>query len=328
MKKRTLGKNGPSVSIMGLGCMAMSEFYGKSDDNESKKVILKALELGITMLDTADTYGNGHNEELIGQVLKDWRGEAFIASKFGIVRKPGEYARTVCGKPEYVREAVEASLQRLQVECIDLYYVHRIDKNVPIEETVGVMSDLVDEGKIKYIGLSEPAVETVIRAHNVHPVTAVQSEFSLFTRDMEAELIPALRKNGISMVPYSPLGRGFLTGKIDADSINAPGDFRHFLPRNQGDNYKNNMRLVDSLTQLAEEKGITAAQLALAWVLAKGEDIVPIPGTRRVKYLEENIAAASITLTELDLKQLETVFFLGAVEGDRYTAEGMAGVNG
>lgn len=328
MKKRTLGSNGPDVSAMGLGCMAMSEFYGKSDDTESKKVILRALELGITMLDTADTYGNGHNEELIGQVLKNWKGDIFIATKFGIVRKPGEYARTVCGRPEYVREAVEKSLQRLQVDCIDLYYVHRIDRNIPIEETVGAMSDLVGEGKIKYIGLSEPAVETVIKAHAVHPVSAVQSEFSLFTRDMESELIPALRKNGIAFIPYSPLGRGFLTGKIDTDSINAPGDFRHFLPRNQGDNYKSNMRLVDNLTQLAKDKGTSAAQLALAWVLAKGEDIVPIPGTRRIKYLEENIAAADVNLSEMEMEQLETLFSQGAVEGARYTAEGMSGLNG
>jgi aryl-alcohol dehydrogenase-like predicted oxidoreductase len=327
MQTRILGEKGPEVSTIGLGCMAMSEFYGKSDDAVSKKVILKALELGITMLDTADTYGLGHNETLIGKVQKEWPEEVFIATKFGIVRKPGEYARTICGKPEYVRSSVEGSLRRLQVEAIDLYYVHRIDQNVPIEETVGAMSDLVNEGKIKYIGLSEPSVATLLKAHGVHPITAVQSEYSLFTRDMENKLLPALRQNGIGFVPYSPLGRGFLTGKIDKERINQPDDFRQFLPRNQGDNYAHNMNLVYNLKQFAESKDVTPAQVALAWVLAKGEDIVPIPGTRHLTYLKENIAATNIRLSQEEIEQLETIFYPGSVMGERYTAEGMVGVN-
>lgn len=327
MRTRKLGAKGPEISEIGLGCMAMSEFYGKSDDTQSKKLIIEALESGVTMLDTADTYGNGHNELLIGEALKHWSGEVFIASKFGIVRKPGEYQRSICGKPTYVRKAVEASLERLRVETIDLYYIHRIDKTVPIEETVGAMSDLVREGKIRYIGLSEPSVATLLKAHAVHPVTAVQSEYSLFTRDMEKELIPVLRDNGIGFVPYSPLGRGLLTGKVDSSSINQPEDFRQMLPRNQGENYTRNMLLVEKLETLSRNKGGTAAQLALAWVLSKGEDIIPIPGTRRSKYLQENIAAADIQLTELEIRKLDELFYHGSVAGERYTAEGMAGVN-
>lgn len=327
MRTRNLGIDGPQVSAIGLGCMAMSEFYGKSDDGMSKNVILRALELGVTMLDTSDTYGLGHNESLIGEVLKEWQGEVFIATKFGIVRKPGEYARTICGRPEYVRTSVEGSLRRLQIETIDLYYIHRIDRSVPIEDTVGVMAELVAEGKIRYIGLSEPSVETVLKAHQVHPVTAVQSEYSLFTRDMEAELLPALRRYRIGFVPYSPLGRGFLTGKVDQDIIRQPDDFRQFLPRSQGDNYTHNMALVVKLKQLARNKGIAPAQLALAWVLAKGEDIVPIPGTRRIENLEENIKAVEVTLSKQETAQLEEVFHPGATAGERYTVEGMAGVN-
>jgi aryl-alcohol dehydrogenase-like predicted oxidoreductase len=307
--------------------MAMSEFYGKSDDTVSKTVILKALDLGITMLDTADTYGLGHNETLIGKVLKEWTKEVFIATKFGIVRKSGEYARTICGKPEYVRTSVEGSLKRLQMEAIDLYYIHRIDQTVPIEETVGAMSDLVREGKIKYIGLSEPSVATVLKAHGVHPVTAVQSEYSLFTRDMEKELFRVLRKNKIGFVSYSPLGRGFLTGKIDKEDISRPDDFRQFLPRNQEDNYTSNMKLVGHLKRFAKDRGITPAQVALAWILAKDENIVPIPGTRRLTYLEENIGATNIRFSSEEIEQLETIFYPGAVVGERYTAEGMMGVN-
>lgn len=327
MKKRTLGKNGPAVSEIGLGCMAMSEFYGKSDDAMSAKVILEALEMGVTMLDTADMYGSGHNERLIGDVLKMWHGEAFIATKYGIVRKPGEYARTICGRPEYVRESVEGSLRRLRVEAIDLYYVHRIDRQVPIEDTIGTMSDLVREGKIRYVGLSEPGVETVLKAHSVHPLTAVQSEYSLFTRDVEAELLPVLRQNGIGFVPYSPLGRGFLTGAVTLDTMQEPLDMRKHLPRNQGENYIRNMKLVENLKMMASRKGITPAQLALSWVLSKGDDIVPIPGTRKSHYLKENISAADISLTEADIRSLEDLFFPGAVTGDRYSAEGMVGLN-
>lgn len=328
MKKRRLGTNGTEVSIMGLGCMAMSEFYGRSDDSESKKVILAALDMGVSLLDTADTYGNGHNETLIGQALQDWSGEVFIASKFGIVRKPGEYARTICGKPEYVRTAVEGSLKRLQRETIDLYYIHRIDRNVPIEETMGAMADLVHEGKIRYVGLSEASVETVRRAHAVHPLSAVQSEYSLFTRDMEKELLPTLRQLGIGFVPYSPLGRGLLTGKLDSKSISQPEDFRQALPRNQGKNFVHNMKLVRQLECIAEDKGVTAAQLALAWVLATGEDVVPIPGTRRIKYLQENLAAAEVQLSVGEIGELSAIFAPGTVAGERYTAEGMVGLNG
>ncbi len=328
MKTRKLGANGPEVSAIGLGCMAMSEFYGSSDDTESKKVILEALNKGITMLDTADTYGDGHNEKLIGQVLREWKGKAFIATKFGIVRKPGEYARTICGKPAYVRQAVEGSLTRLGIETIDLYYIHRIDVTVPIEETVGAMAELVSEGKIRYIGLSEPSAATVLKAHSIHPITAVQSEYSLFTREMENELLPVLRRQGIGFVPYSPLGRGFLTGKVDKDTINQPDDFRKLLPRNQGENYIHNMRLVENLKSIAKEKGVTAAQLALAWVLAKGDDIVPIPGTRRSTYLYENIVASDILLDAGDIEKIESVFGMGVAAGERYTEEGMAGLNG
>ncbi|MFV0436834.1 MAG: aldo/keto reductase [Desulfopila sp.] len=327
MKSRILGRNGLAVSAIGLGCMAMSEFYGKSDDRQSKAVILQALEAGVTMLDTADTYGDGHNEKLVGEVVKQWPGKVTIASKFGIVRKPGEYARTICGKPEYLRQAVEASLRRLQVETIDLYYVHRIDQTVPIEETVGAMADLVGAGKIRYIGLSEPSVATLLKAQAEHPITAVQSEYSLFTRDLEVEMLPVLEQYGIGLVPYSPLGRGILTGKIDRDTMSQPDDFRKMLPRNQKENYTHNRQLVEQLERLAAEKEVSAAQLALAWVLAKGEHIVPIPGTRRPEYLKDNIAATEISLTAEDIKRLETIFHPGAVMGERYTQEGMAGVN-
>ena len=327
MKTRRVGTNGPEVSEMGLGCMAMSEFYGQSDDKESKRLILSALEMGVTMLDTADMYGNGHNERLIAEALKDFSGEVFIATKFGIVKKPGEYARTFCGKPEYVRKSLEKSLKRLNVEAIDLYYIHRVDKDVPIEETVGCMSNLVKEGKIKYIGLSEPSVKTLLKAHRVHHVTAVQSEYSLFTRDVEKEMLPILNQHGIGFVPYSPLGRGLLTGKIDQKSINQEGDFRQLLPRNQGDNYSHNMKLVEQMGKIAENRGVTLAQLALSWLLSKGENIVPIPGTRQIKYLKDNIAATDIVLEKKEIEQLESIFHPGAVLGDRYTEEGMKGLN-
>lgn len=327
MKTRNLGDSDLVVSEIGLGCMAMSEFYGKPDDHQSKEVILQALKSGVTMLDTADTYGDGHNEKLVGEVVKQWSGEVTIATKFGIVRKPGEYARTICGKPEYVREAVETSLNRLQVETIDLYYVHRIDKTVPIEDTVGALAELVRAGKIRFIGLSEPSVATLLKAHAEHPITVVQSEYSLFTRDLEKEMMPILEKYNIGLVPYSPLGRGILTGKVDKETMSQPEDFRKVLPRNQGENYIHNKQLVDELEKIAAEKEVTAAQLALAWVLAKGDHIVPIPGTRRSKYLKENIAATEIFLTSEEIERLETIFYPGAAAGERYTEEGMAGVN-
>ena len=328
MKKRTLGYNGPEVSALGLGCMGMSEFYGFSDDKESKRVILNALEMGVTMLDTADCYGNGHNERLISEVIKEWHNDIFIATKFGIVRKPGEYERQICGRPDYARQAVEASLMRLNVETIDLLYIHRIDKNVPIEDTVGAMSDLVKQGKVKYIGLSEPSPGTVLKAHAVHPICCIQSEYSLFTRDVEDSLLPVLRQNGIGFVPYSPLGRGMLTGKLTKQSLSQNGDLRQQFPRSSPQYYyDDNMYLVNSLKEIAELKGISLSQLALAWVLSQGEDIVPIPGTRNIKYLRENNLSTEIVLGENDLKQIDNIFYPGAVKGDRYTKEGMKGLN-
>lgn len=312
MKKRRLGTKGPMVSALGLGCMAMSEFYGPSDDAVSRTVILTALELGLTMLDTADTYGAGHNEELIGKVIKEWTGEVFIATKFGIVRKPGEYARTICGRPEYVRQACEASLKRLDRETIDLYYIHRIDETVPIEDTVGAMAGLVQEGKVRYIGLSEPAAATLRKAHAVHPIAAVQSEYSLWTRDMEAEMLPVMRELGVAMVPYSPLGRGALTGKLDSGSITGAGDFRTMLPRFSGKNLKTNLERTTFLLDLAA---------------SKGDDIIPIPGTRHPEYLKENLGALQVSLSKEEMATLDEAFALGVIEGERYTPEGMAGLN-
>ena len=327
MKQRMLGKNGPRVSAIGLGCMGMSEFYGKSDDSACRQVILAGLEKGITMLDTADTYGLGHNEQLIAEALKHWNGEIFVATKFGIVRKPGEYKRTICGRPHYVRQAAEASLKRLQREVIDLYYIHRIDAEVPIEETIGAMSELVRQGKVRYLGISEPSAETVRRAHAVHPITAVQTEYSLWTRHVEQRLLPALNELGIGFVPYSPLGRGFLTGKLDAADLEV-NDFRRSVPRAQGQNLDHNLHLVEKIKPIAERKGISLAQLALAWVLSKGDAIVPIPGTRQIKYLEENAAAAGIGLEPAEIEALESCFPHHAVRGERYPEAGMAGIDG
>lgn len=327
MKKRQMGTQGPMVSALGLGCMAMSEFYGASDDGISRTVILSALEQGLTMLDTANTYGAGHNEELIGRVLKEWTGEVFVATKFGIVRKPGEYARTICGRPEYVKQACEASLRRLDRETIDLYYAHRIDETVPIEDTVGAMAGLVQEGKVRYIGLSEPSSQTLRKAYAVHPITAVQSEYSLWTRDVEAEVLPVMRELGIALVPYSPLGRGALTGKLDQRSIAGHGDMRRLLPRFSGENFKANMDRTAFLVDLAASKNISPAQAALAWLLAKGNDIIPIPGTRRLEYLKENLGAVDVTLSADEVTALDQAFAPGVIKGERYTPEGMAGVN-
>ena len=300
MKKRRLGKGGPEISAIGLGCMGMSEFYGPADDESSRRLILEALENGVTMLDTADTYGLGHNESLIADALKGWKGDVFIATKFGIVRKPGEYKRSISGRPEYVRQAAEASLKRLKRDWIDLYYVHRIDVTVPIEETVGAMADLVKEGKVRYIGLSEPSAKTIRKAHAVHPLAAVQSEFSLWTRHVEEEILPTLRELGIGFVAYSPLGRGFLTGTLDKKALDQ-SDFRNLVPRLQGENYEQNLALVKRVQGMAAQKGVAPAQLALAWILGKGEDIVPIPGTRRSRYLQENIEAVGIHLDESEI---------------------------
>ncbi|MDC7223781.1 MAG: aldo/keto reductase [Spirochaetales bacterium] len=328
MKKRRLCQGGPEVSALGLGCMGMSEFYGSADDRESEKVILHALEQGVTMIDTADCYGNGHNERLIGRAIKKWSGEPFLATKFGIVREPGVYARKICGRPEYVRQAAEASLKRLDVDTIDLYYLHRVDQDIPIEETVGAMSDLVKEGKIRYIGLSEASPRTIAKAHAVHPVSCVQSEYSLFTRDGENSLLPYLKEQGIGFVPYSPLGRGMLTAKLTKQAIEQEGDLRKHLPRSSAENYEENMKLVSRLKERGEARNISPAQLALAWVLSRGDRIIPIPGTRKIPYLNENIGAAEITLTAEDCQILEALFPPGAAQGERYTREGMKGING
>ncbi|TYC64330.1 aldo/keto reductase [Rhodobacterales bacterium] len=326
MQRRMLGPD-LSVSAIGLGCMGMSEFYGPRDDAESLAVLRRAVDLGIDFLDTADTYGPHHNEELVGRFLADSGADVKIATKFGIVRKPGEYTRSLDNSIAYMRSACESSLKRLGVDRIDLYYVHRINREHPIEETMEGLAALKDEGKIGHIGLCEVSAETLRRAHAVHPVTAVQTEYSLWTRDVEAEVLPTCRELGIGFVPYSPLGRGFLTGRFQAGSQFEDGDFRASLPRFAPDNAAANGALVDVVRDIAAQKGCTPAQVALAWLLAKGDDIVPIPGTKRIKYLEENAAAASIALTETEQSGLEKALSNLPVSGERYTAEGMKGVN-
>jgi len=325
--KRQLGRNGPEVSAIGLGCMGMSEFYGSSSEEESIATIHHALDSGVTFLDTADMYGVGKNEELVGRAIRDRRGEVFLATKFGNVRGPAGEFLGVKGDPEYVRSACEASLRRLGVEVIDLYYQHRVDPSVPIEDTVGAMARLKEEGKIRFLGLSEAAPRTIRRAHSVHPITAVQTELSLWSRDAEAEVIPTVRELGIGYVAYSPLGRGFLTGQIKTPNDFAEDDFRKFHPRFQGDNFEKNIQLVHEVEKLAEEKGCSTAQLALAWVLAQGDDIVPIPGTKHRKYLDENIGALDVKLTDEDLQRLDQILPPGAAAGLRYHERGMATVN-
>lgn len=326
MKKRKLG--GLEVSALGLGCMAMSEFYGPSDDAASIAVILAALDQGVTMLDTADTYGHGHNEELIAKALGEYGGAGVqVATKFGIVRVKGEYRRSISGRPEYVRASAEASLKRLGRDVIDLYYVHRIDASVPIEETVGAMAELMREGKVRHIGLSEPSPETLRRAHAVHPVAAVQSEYSLWTRDVESAIFPTLRELGVGFVAYSPLGRGALTGKLDRGALVGGGDFRGSLPRFSERNFDANMERTRGLFALAEKKGVTPAQAALAWLLSKGDDVVAIPGARRLDHLSENVQAAALELSPEEIAELDAAFAPGAIRGERYTQEGMAGVN-
>ena len=326
MKMRKLGRSGPEVSAVGLGCMGMSAFYGGADEAQSIAVIHRALDLGVTLFDTAEMYGPHTNEVLVGKALKGRRDEAFIATKFGINRQPDGSAITD-GSPANVRRAVEGSLSRLGVDHIDLYYQHRIDPNTPIEETVGAMAELVKEGKVRFLGLSEAAPATLRRAHAEHPITALQTEYSLWSRDPEDELLGVVRELGIGFVPYSPLGRGFLSGEIKSIDDLAPDDFRRTNPRFAGDNFQKNLDLVDAVGAIAADKGVTAAQLALAWVLAQGEDLVPIPGTRRISTLEQNAAAADIVLTPDDLARIEAVFPRGAAAGERYAPGGMSSLN-
>jgi aryl-alcohol dehydrogenase-like predicted oxidoreductase len=325
--KRRLGRDGPEVSAIGLGCMGMSEFYVGGSEQESIATIHHALDRGVTFLDTADMYGWGANEELVGRAIADRRDEVFLATKFGNVRGPNGEFLGVRGDPEYVRSACEASLRRLNVETIDLYYQHRVDTKVPIEDTVGEMARLKEEGKIRFLGLSEAAPQTIRKAQQVHRITAVQTELSLWSRDAEAEVLPTVRELGIGYVAYSPLGRGFLTGQFRSPEDFPEGDFRKNHPRFQGGNFEKNIQLVREVEEMAEEKGCTTAQLALAWVLAQGEDIVPIPGTKHVKYLDQNIDALKVQLSDEDLKRLDDILPPGAAAGERYHARGMETVN-
>jgi aryl-alcohol dehydrogenase-like predicted oxidoreductase len=327
-KLRRLGAQGLQTFPLGLGCMGMSEFYGPSNDKESIATIDRALELGITMLDTADMYGPYKNEELVGRAIKGKRDRVIIATKFGNVRDAKDPTkRSVNGRPDYVRQSCEGSLKRLGVETIDLYYQHRVDPNTPIEDTVGAMSDLVREGKVRYIGLSEASVATIRRAHKVHPISAVQTEYSLWTRDPEDGLLDSLRTLGIGFVAYSPLGRGFLTGQIKRVEDLAADDFRRQSPRFQGANFQQNLELVAKVEEIAKEHKCTPAQLALAWVLAQGDDIVPIPGTRHPKRVEENVGALNIVLSENDLRRIDLAAPKGAAAGERYAEGGMRMVN-
>ena len=324
MQTRRLGPNGPRVGALGLGCMGMSEFYSGRDDAESLATIHRALDLGVTYLDTADIYGPHTNEELVGRAIQGRRDGVFLATKFGILRDPANPAlRGVSGRPLYVRDSLEGSLRRLGVETIDLYYQHRIDPAVPIEETVGALADLVRAGKIRYIGLSEASVGTLERACKVHPITALQSEYSLWSREPEQGALAACRRLGVGFVPYSPLGRGFLTGTLARPEDLAPDDYRRSSPRFQGENFTSNQRLVAAVRTLAAALGRTPAQVALAWVLAQGEDIVPIPGTKRRNYLVENVAALDLALEPAQLQSLGEVFALHAAAGDRYPAASM-----
>lgn len=327
MQKRTLGRQGLEVSVMGLGCMGMSEFYAGRDEAESIATIHRALELGMDFLDTADMYGPFKNEELVGRAIKGRRDEVMLATKFGNMRGEDGSFRGINGKPEYVAAACEASLRRLDVEVIDLYYQHRVDAKTPIEDTVGAMTRLIEQGKVRYLGLSEAGIETIRRAHKVHPISALQTEYSLWSREPEDGILDVCRELGIGFVSYSPLGRGFLTGQIKSFDDLAPDDYRRNAPRFQGENFQKNLDLVRRIEEVAAEKNCTPAQLALAWVLAQGEDIVPIPGTKRRKYLEENVGALNVKLTDEDLKRIDEVAPKGVAAGMRYPEAGMAVVN-
>ena len=327
MKTRTLGADGPAVSEIGLGCMGMSAFYGQADEGEARATIARALELGCNFLDTSDMYGPYTNEELLAGAIAERRDEVFLATKFGIklIKADDLINRTIDGSAAYVREACDASLQRLGTDHIDLYYQHRVDPNTPIEETVGAMAELVQAGKVRYIGLSEASAETIRRAHAVHPIAAVQSEYSLWTRDVEAEIVPTLNELGIALVAYSPLGRGFLSGRFSSPEQLEQSDYRRHGPRFNGENLKQNLELAARVRELASERGITPGQLAIAWVLARGERIVPIPGTKRVAYLEENLAAADVVLSDAEVQQIADA--LPQAAGTRYPESIMHQVN-
>jgi len=326
LPRRKLGRYGPAVSAIGLGCMGMSEFYGPTDEAQSLDALARAVELGIDFIDTADIYGSGHNETLVGRFVRSRSEPLAVATKFGIVRaEPGKYERRIDNSPTYVKAACDASLKRLGLDHVALYYAHRFDGSTPVEDMMGALSDLIRAGKIGHIGLSEVTAETLRRAHAVHPVAAVQSEYSLWSREPENGLLAACRALGVAFVPYSPLGRGFLTGRFDAGF--GPGDFRAMNPRFAGENGERNRRALADFVTMAEEKGATPAQLALAWVLAQGDDLIPIPGTKRRAYVEENVGAAAVTLTPEDLARIETILPRGFAAGDRYTAEGFKGIN-